>query len=174
VKTGNITRFLFPILIGGVFGYVILHPVSELIVFVFELKIFHIGSILAEAFLPIHLGIGLYFSVIGGFVGAVFALFHYRVTKTNTAIVKINNQLKRQNEELISKIRSKSDESPLLGELWITLNKVHNGLDLISSGSVGDVSQRQSTLLEITQENISHLFGILEKSFLVEKDRSGK
>jgi hypothetical protein len=48
---------------------------------------------------------------------------------------------------------------------------VHKGVDLISSGGIGDINQRQSTLLEITQKNIKDLFDIVEKSLLVTNER---
>ena len=135
------------------------------IVFVFERHFFDLSAILTEAFSVVHLGMGLYFTLIGGFIGLLFVLFHYRTRKTNNMIILINDQLKNRNEELLKSIQSQSGESPAMGELWLTLNQVHKGVELLSNGSIGGVNQRQSALLEITQANIKELINIVEKSF---------
>jgi hypothetical protein len=70
---------------------------------VFERQFFDAGSIVHEAFDPIHLWMGGYFSIIGGVIGALFAFSHYRMIRANMAIMAINRELKRQNEELLKK-----------------------------------------------------------------------
>lgn len=157
-------RFLFTIIVGLLVGYVLLHPLSVFIVFLFERKIFDFLLILRESFSYIHLLMGVYFALIGGLIGVIFAVFHYRSVKTNTTIMEINYQLQDQNKQLLKKIKNKGNNSPVLDDLWLTANKVHKGVDLIASGGMGDITHRQSALLEITKENIENLFTIIDKN----------
>ncbi|HEQ72598.1 MAG TPA: hypothetical protein ENN69_08930 [Spirochaetia bacterium] len=83
--------------------------------------------------------------------------------KTYSRIEEINHQLVRRNRELAQRLSEETDDPHVAQELWIILDKVHKGLDLISSGGVGTLNRRQSTLLEITQGNIDNLYLLIDR-----------
>jgi hypothetical protein len=157
------------ILAGAVLGYAALHPLSVVIVYLFEKRMFDGVSILSESFALEHVAMGVFFALIGGFIGALFAAYRHRARKTNRALTGIIHDLQGHNRRLLEKARAESNDPDFVSHLWIALNKVDKGVGLVSSGGMGELTRRQTELLDITRDNIEDIFRLLEKNIPVEK-----
>ena len=88
-------------IIGTILGYAILHPLSVIIVSLFEKRTFDGLAILSESFDPMHLSMGVYFALIGGLIGSLFAAYRYRALKTNHALSTLIGSLQIHNKALL-------------------------------------------------------------------------
>jgi hypothetical protein len=159
-----LVRFSLPVAAGAVLGYLVFYPLSVVIIYLFERQFFNAQAILTEAFMGGHLSLGLYFALIGAGVGAVFAAFRRRMHRVNIALTEMNRALQRRNRELLEKLKAGAGEEELVEDVRVTLDKINKGIDLILSGGLGQVTERQTQLLDVTRDNIDDLTTALEKS----------
>jgi diguanylate cyclase (GGDEF)-like protein len=73
-------KIVFHALLGGLIGYVILHPVTMLIYHQFGLKTITFMSILSLTFSLGHIHMALYFTLMGCALGLIQGIYIYRIT----------------------------------------------------------------------------------------------
>ncbi|MBN1696320.1 MAG: hypothetical protein JW881_02295 [Spirochaetales bacterium] len=152
---------------GFIIGYAFLHPASLVVVCLFEKDVFDFFAIVIESFSVSHLAMGAYFAVIGALLGGIVAVYLVSLRKTNVKLFDINNGLKRQNEKLRQKVSaSKTGNEVLLKKIRPVLNRIENGVDIISNKSAGGLNLRQTALLKITKDNIDRLYEVIESLVL--------
>ena len=155
--------FLIPIIIGLFAGYLILHPASVLIFHVFEKKAYDLIQIVRESFSLEHFAMSTYFSIIGGVIGSIIAVYIVNIINTNVRLFDIVTRLKSQNRQLQNRISTTAlNNKEIAKRIRPDLNKIENGVEMITNQSTGGLSMRQSALLSITKDNIDHLYEIIE------------
>jgi len=159
----SLIMFLISIIIGLFVGYLILHPASVLIFHIFEKKTFDLIQIIKESFSLEHFAMSTYFSIIGGVIGSIIAVYIVKIKNINLRLFDIVSRLKSQNQQLQHKISSTTlNNKEIAKKIWPDLNKIENGVEMITNQSTGGLSMRQSALLSIIKDNIEHLYEIIE------------
>jgi len=161
-KTKLLKLILVPVFIGLFLGYLFLHPASVFIFYIFEQNAFDLIQIIQESFSIFHIAMGMYFSVIGAVLGSIVAVYLINMTNTNSKLFDINQQLNMQNRRLQQKVlNTKMNKKFILKKIRPALNKIENGVDIVTNESAGGLNMRQSALLSITKDNIEQLNEII-------------
>ncbi len=165
-------KFVVPIAIGLCGGFAFLHPLSITIIDAFEQAQFSVTHILLGAFGGVHLTMGVFFSILGGFIGLLFSFYTHRLEKTTMELVSINESIGLRNAILFKDAnRANPKISAIVKQMRPNLDKIMKLVDLVTAGNAGSINSRQSSILSITKGNIDHLFYVIDYLVsLLEKD----
>jgi hypothetical protein len=156
-------QFTLPIAIGATGGFTLLHPISILMVDIFEQATISLPHIISGAFMGFHLAMAVFFSIIGAVIGLMFSLHSLRLRKINNELVLLLSDMRAKNASIWNRAEKNSPElSAIVKEMRPTLNKIQKLVEIITDGSAGDITARQSTLLSITKGNIDSLFYVID------------
>lgn len=158
----NKRHYLIPIILGVLSGYMILHPLSVIIVNVFENIEFNIRHILIDSFLLVHLPMSVFFMILGAINGIIFSLYFKIENRFYSKLTDINLQLKANNEALLRSAElNTSDSRVFMRQLWPTLNKIKISMDMIENDKRYASFSDKKELFSLTNENINNLFELM-------------
>jgi len=155
--------FWFYILVGLLLGFIILHPVSYVIIGLFQEGRIGFLEIMRTSFALSHINMALYFTLLGGFIGLLYALYSNLEKNILSEFTDLNIQIEDRSRELLEQIDKESaDVTIFIKQIWPTLNKIQTGVNLILDDKNELSRHRKKDILSVTKEHISSVFNLIE------------